>query len=332
MTRKITINDVAAVAGVSRGAVTRALNDKTDINPETKKRVLEVSARLGYRPSRFARNFAARTKTLAIGYVVASFRNPYYTDLAADILQEAKRRGWQVVITATELIEEEEDALELLADQVDVIVGHINLEPARIKAAARGLPVVLLERASETAGIHSVELDWRAGIKTAIEALYERGANHIGMLDSDYSLRTSSAYVPSIRRGYFEEFVRPASRQAVVWGAETFAGGGSAFGALLAQHPEVDAVLAFNDVMAIGAVQGAEGLGIDVPGKVRILGVDGLSLGEAISPKLSSLAVDRLAMSIQALDIVEELSRHQFRELPSIHRRTEAKLLWRESA
>jgi hypothetical protein len=47
---------------------------------------------------------------------------------------------------------------------------------------------------------------------------------------------------------------------------------------------------------------------------------------------LSSLAVDRLAMSIEALDIVEELSRHQFRELPSIHRKTDAKLLWRESA
>ncbi|MEO8683377.1 MAG: LacI family DNA-binding transcriptional regulator [Devosia sp.] len=331
MTRKITINDVAAVAGVSRGAVTRALNDKADINPETKKRVLEVSARLGYRPSRFARNFAARTKTLAIGYVVASFRNPYYTDLAADILQEAKRRGWQVVITATDGVDEEE-ALELLSDQVDVIVGHIGLGPSRIKVAARGLPVVLLERVSETSGIHSLDLDWRAGIKTALEALYARGAQHIGMLDSDYSLRTSSVYVPSQRRGYFEDFVRPASRAAVVWGEESFAGGAHAFKTLLAEHPQTDAVLAFNDVMAIGAVQGANALGIDVPGRVRILGVDGLSLGEAISPKLSSLAIDRHAISIGALDIVEELAKHQFREVPSIHRRTEPRLVWRESA
>lgn len=331
MTRKITINDVAAVAGVSRGAVTRALNDKVDINQETKKRVLEVAAQLGYRPSRFARNFAARTKTLAVGYVVASFRNPYYTDLAADILQEAKCRGWQVVITATEGLDEEE-ALELLSDQVDVIVGHINLEPSRIKVAARGLPVVLLERVSQTLGIHSLELDWRAGIKTALDALYERGAQHIGMLDSDYSLRTSSAYVPSERRGYFEEFVRPVSRQSIVWGAESFAGGASALKALLAEHPETDAVLAFNDVMAIGAVQGAHALGIDVPGAVRILGVDGLSLGEAISPTLSSLATDRVAISIEALDMVEELAKHQFRDIPPIRRRSEPKLLWRESA
>jgi LacI family transcriptional regulator len=331
MTRKITINDVAAAAGVSRGAVTRALNDKADINPETKKRVLDISAQLGYRPSRFARSFAARTKSVAVGYVVASFRNPYYTDLAADILQEAKRRGWQVIITATEGVDEEE-ALELLFDQVDVIVGHVSLDQARIKKAARGLPVVLLEGVSRMPGIHSVELDWRAGIRSAVEALYERGAKHVGMIDSVYSLRINSAYVPSARRGYFEEFVRPQSRHAVVWGAETFAGGARCFQQLLEKHPDVDAVLAFNDVMAIGAVQGANALGVDVPGKVRILGVDGLSLGEAISPTLSSLAIDRVGISIEALDIVEELAKSQFRELPSIHRRTTPQLIWRESA
>lgn len=331
MTRKITINDVAAVAGVSRGAVTRALNDKADISQETKKRVLEVAARLGYRPSRFARNFAARTKSRAIGYVVATFRNPYYTDLAADMLHEARRRGWQVVITATDGVDEEA-ALELLSDQVDVIVGHIGLEPARIKAAARGLPVVLLERTSTTPGIHSLGLDWRAGIKLALEALYAKGVQHIGMIDSGYSLNTNPIYVPSERRGYFESFVRPESRQSVVWGVESFAGGANAFRALLANHPETDGVLVFNDVMAIGAVQGANALGIEVPGRVRILGVDGLSLGAAISPQLSSLATDRVAISIAALDIVEELARHQFREAPAIQRQTELKLLWRESA
>jgi LacI family transcriptional regulator len=331
MTRKVTINDVAAVAGVSRGAVTRALNDKGDISQETKTRVLEVAARLGYRPSRFARNFAARTKSVAIGYVVASFRNPYYTDLAADILQEAKRRGWHVVITATEGVDEEE-ALELLRDQVDVIVGHITVPQDRIKVIARGLPVVLLERTSRIAGIHSINLDWRAGVKVAIEALYARGAQHIGMIDSGYSLKTSTSYLPSERRQYFEEVVRPQSRGAVVWGVETFAGGGEALKTLLTTHPQTDAVLAFNDVMAIGAIQGALAMGAAVPGRVRILGVDGLLLGEAISPKLSSLAIDREAIARGALDIVDELAAYHFREVPSIHRSTEAKLLWRESA
>jgi LacI family transcriptional regulator len=331
MTRKITINDVAAVAGVSRGAVTRALNDKPDISQETRKRVLEAATRLGYRPSRFARKFAARKKTLAIGFVVASLRTPYYTDLAADMLEEAKSRGWQVIIAATEGVDEEE-ALELLSDEVDVIVGHISLTPDRIKVAARGLPVVLLEKESDTPGIHSVDLDWRAGVKRAVTALYKRGAKHIGMLDSDYSVRLDGTYHPSARRTYFEQFVREDSRAAVVWGAESFAGGAECFRELMARHPATDAVIAFNDVMAIGAVQGAHGMGIDVPDRVRILGVDGLSLGTAMSPQLSSLAVDRVGMAREALDIVDQLSASQFKEQPAIHRNVTTKLLWRESA
>lgn len=331
MTRKITINDVAAAAGVSRGAVTRAMNGKADINPETKKRVLEVAAQLGYRPSRFARSFAARTKPIAIGYVVASFRNPYYTDFVADFLQEAKRHEWQVIITATEGINEEA-ALELLSQEVDVIVGHINISQDRIKKAACGVPVVLLERLSHTPGIHCVHLDWRGGIRSAIEALYERGAKHVGMIDSDYSLRYTGAYSASERRTFFEEFVRPQSREAVVWGAETFAGGATCLEQLLAQHSDVDAVLAFNDVMAVGAIQGANSLGIEVPGKVRILGADGLSLGEAISPALSSLTVDRIDISGQALDIVRELAQNRFAEAPPIRRNAALKLVWRESA
>lgn len=331
MTRKVTINDVAAVAGVSRGAVTRALNGKTDINEDTKKRVIEVATRLGYRPSRFARSFAARKKSLAVGYVVASFRNPYYTDLAADMLQEAKRRGWHVIITATEGMDEEE-ALELLSHEVDVIVGHMSLQPDQIRAVTRGLPVIVLEGESNRPGVHSVDLDWRAGIRSAVAALYKRGAKHIGMIDSDYSLRINSKYVPSARRTYFEEFVKPVSQDAVVWGAESFAGGAESFRALLAKHPKTDAVLVFNDVMAIGAIQGAHALAVDVPSRVRILGVDGLSLGEAVSPTLSSLAVDRVAMAHEALDIVEQLAKGQFKELPSIHRKVSPKLLWRESA
>lgn len=101
---------------------------------------------------------------------------------------------------------------------------------------------------------------------------------------------------------------------------------------LLNRHPQTDAVLAFNDVMAIGAVQGAHAMGVEVPGRVRILGVDGLSLGEAVSPRLSSLAIDRTAIAREALDIVGELAKHQFREVPSIYRHAEPMLLWRELA
>lgn len=81
MVKRVTILDVAEEAGVSRQTVTRAMNDMAEINPSTRQRVLEAADRLGYRPSRFARNLVTRHKRFALGLVVASFRNPYYTDM-----------------------------------------------------------------------------------------------------------------------------------------------------------------------------------------------------------------------------------------------------------
>ncbi|GAB3164245.1 hypothetical protein GCM10027059_20010 [Myceligenerans halotolerans] len=98
MGKRVTILDVAEEAGVSRQTVTRAVNDMDDISPSTRRRVLEAADRLGYRPSRFARNLVTRKKTNALGLVVSSFRNPYYTDIAADMLSGAADRGWQLLM------------------------------------------------------------------------------------------------------------------------------------------------------------------------------------------------------------------------------------------
>lgn len=144
MAKRVTIHDVAALAGVSRQTVSRALNDMDDISSETKKRVLEASAKLGYRPSRFARNLVARQKTRAVGYMVASFRNPYYTEIAGDLLDCAAARGWQVVMASGES-EGEAAALRMLASQVDVFVGHFMSPEARLEEARGGIPMVVLE-------------------------------------------------------------------------------------------------------------------------------------------------------------------------------------------
>ncbi|GIH50591.1 LacI family transcriptional regulator [Microbispora rosea] len=104
--KRVTINDVAARAGVSRRTVTRALNDMDGISDETKRRVLEAGAQLGYRPSRFARSLVAREKTRTLGLMVSSFRNPYYTEIAGDLLDCAASGNWQVIMASSESADE----------------------------------------------------------------------------------------------------------------------------------------------------------------------------------------------------------------------------------
>lgn len=329
MGKRVTILDVAAEAGVSRQTVSRAMNDTEDINAATRRRVLDAAERLGYRPSRFARSFVTRDKTHAVGLVVASFRNPYYTDIAGELLEAATGRGWPLMMMAVQ--GPTAASMALLSNQVDVLVGHFDQADADLLAIARGLPLIRLEGRGRLPGVHSVEVDIRSGVVEAVRALRERGARRFGMVDSAYSMHSGGAYEPSARSDWFAAAVGEGFT-GLVPGEETITGGGEGFRDLMARHPETDAVLMFNDLMALGAVQSAHVLGIDVPGDVRIVGIDGLALGEAVDPPLTSVALDRQGLAANVLDIVEILAAADFARLDPISRVVPSKLLWRKSA
>lgn len=330
MSKRVTILDVAAEAGVSRQTVTRAMNDMNDISVSTRQRVLDAADRLGYRPSRFARSLVTRTKTSALGLVVPSFRNPYYTDIAADLLSGAAERGWQLLLSASD--SEDTDALDKLTAQVDVVVGHFYAPEAHVREACRGLPVVNLESVSTLVGVHSVHVDLESGIVEAVGALRERGARRFGMVDAGYSRRTLGGYEPTPRRQWFERAAGDQLTGVVVADEDNISGGNRAFAELLRRHPDTDAVLVFNDLMALGAVQSAHALGIDVPGRVRIVGVDGLAVGEAVNPPLTTISIDRQGIASHTLDIAEIVAKADFAAIDPIHRTVRTQLLWRGSA
>jgi len=329
MAKRITILDVAAEAGVSRQTVTRAINGMGDISEATRERVLQASQRLGYRPSRFARNLVDRNKTHAVGLVVASFVNPYFTDIAGDMAAGAMDRGWQLIMAPGDA--DRPTVLDLLSRQVDVIVGHFGDDDEALIAESNNTPIIKLEDKAHTRGVHAVQIDIEAGIRIAVDELAARGARRFGMVDSGYTRRGGNAYEPSPRRTYFENSV--GSRlSAVVVGDETISGGGAAFLQLMESHPDTDAVIMFNDLMALGAVQTAQARGLDVPSGVRIMGIDGLALGEAVNPQLTSIALDRHALATNALEIAETIAADDFAPREPINILLEPRILWRDSA
>lgn len=332
MGKRVTILDVAEEAGVSRQTVTRAMNDMSEISAGTRRRVLEAADRLGYRPSRYARGLVTRQKTHALGLVVRSLRNPYYTEMAADVLSVAAERRWQVIIAAPE--GDVAESLALLSTQVDVVAGYFGRPDAELVETVRGLPIVRLGHEgsvprSAIPGVHAVDTDLGSGIVDAIAALRERGARRFGMVDA--APRSGGPYVPSPRRAWFEQAAGD-DLTGVVAGEESISGGGEAFAALLREHPGTDAVLMFNDLMALGAVQTARALGVDVPGDVRVLGIDGLALGEAVDPPLTSISLDRRGLAEHILDIIEILADADFARIAPIRRSVRATLLTRGSA
>ncbi|MFJ8955113.1 LacI family DNA-binding transcriptional regulator [Streptomyces sp. NPDC102381] len=330
--QRITIEDVAQAAGVSRQTVTRAMKDMAEISPRTRQRVLDAAEALGYRPSRFASNLASSQRSHAIGLVIASFRNPYYTELAAEVLDVATARDWQVVVCSREQGTDLE-LISTLAGQVDAILGYfVAPEQASLAAAARGVPVVMFERTAAVPGLHSVDLEFEHGIEALLAELRSRGASRFGLIESDTATEPGP-YQPTERRRAYEKLAGPGSLDSIVLAEESMRGGAEGFQRLWNDSPGLDAVLVFNDLMAMGAVHGAHNLGVSIPDDVRIVGIDGLSLGSVTTPSLSTLSIDRLALAKAAADIVDTLL-----EAPgsgpheSIIRTVTPQPLWRESA
>ncbi|MFB7312026.1 LacI family DNA-binding transcriptional regulator [Streptomyces sp. NPDC056192] len=301
--RKVTINDVARSAGVSRQTVSRALNDKDEIDGSTKQRVLDAARELGYRPSRFARGLV-RQDTTTIGLVIPDLLNPFFTEVAAGALEAARARGWHVVVYDTaDRAEEELGTLQVIASQVDAVVGYFSCSEDELELFTRGVPVVLIGREHHTARFSSIRIDGEVGVHAAVAHLVAAGHERIGMLDHDG--RTE----PSIRREWFSTAAAAYGIEAgMVVGADQSAdGGGAALKTLLTAHPDVTAVFTFNDIIAIGVLREARRLGRSVPQDLAVIGFDGLQLGSLVEPPLSSVALDTRKLGALAIDQVARL-------------------------
>ncbi|MCS5713167.1 LacI family transcriptional regulator [Herbiconiux sp. CPCC 205716] len=330
MPHNVTIEDIAAEAGVSRQTVSRAMNGMPRISEKTRARVLEVSERLGYRPSRFASNLARVAKAKTVGLVVDSLRNPYYSELAAELLDAASLNGWQLTISS----HENEPVLPMvarLAGEVDAVVGYFGEDnEEELLAAARGVPVVLLGRTATVPGLHSVDIDFDSGFVALIDELRRRGAARFGMLESHIH---GTEYAPSSRRLAYERSTEhPSSSAVIVCEAEmqSVDAGEAGMHALLDRYPDTDTVIAFSDLMAMGALRAAHSRGIDIPSRLKVVGIDGLSLGAVTSPALTSLAIVGSPIIEQVAEVVRAAL--QPGAVGEQHRRAIPAPLWRESA
>lgn len=284
--RPATIIDVAAAAGVSRQTVTRAMNDMPGISDATRGRVLAAAKELAYRPSRYGRGLAGHSRR-TIGLVVDDLTNPYYPQLASAVVSSATRHAWNVVLAQTAGAADERALVVDLAAQADVLIGYLRLADADVQEQLVGVPFVRIDTDEHSPG-GGVELDVRAAMADLVDHLLERGVRRPGLLDGGPIGATTQR-----GRCFVEAMAaRGVATAGVSCDARSFASGTIGAHALLAAHPDLDGIVAFNDMMACGALKALHEAGIDVPGQVRLAGCDGLDLGGYVHPGLTTLAVD----------------------------------------
>lgn len=324
---RATIIDVAAAAGVSRQTVTRAMNGMPGISAATKERVLAEAERLAYRPSRFGRGLVTGGDH-QLGLVVNDLRNPYTPQLASAVFRLAAEQGWNVMLADVDLASDADRMVQVLGAQTDVVIGYLGARRHRWSERLGSVPMVELDPSNDPPTA-AVWIDPTDAIEALADHLVATGVRHPVVLDHSSPERTSARAGRLMdalhRRGYLPELVHAAEPTAECGAAEATA--------VIGRRRRLDALLAFNDVMALGVLQACRRAGVDVPGDVRVVGVDGLPLGSLVSPTLTTLAVDLDAVAREALDLALGMLAGELpRSGEAVHRTVRHTLLLRESA
>ncbi|MDR7276579.1 LacI family DNA-binding transcriptional regulator [Catenuloplanes atrovinosus] len=298
--RRVTLKDVARLAGVSHQTVSRAINDKGEIDPDTRRRVLDAARELNYRPSRFARGLV-RPGATTLGLIVSDVVNPFFPELIAGVIEAAEAKGWQVLISSTQNHQSREpEVIRTLAAQVDVLIGYLSEPDATLAGATEGVPLVVLGRPVHEPAFGGVVVDAAAGVRAAVAHLVASGHRAIGMIDCP----TAAGGVPDRRPAFLAAMAEhglTVADDAIIGGSPTVEDGEARFTLLRAARPDITAVFTFNDLLALGAYRAARRLGVSVPGDCAIVGFDGLPIGELIDPPLTSVAIDKRRMGAVAV-------------------------------
>ncbi|WP_080754917.1 LacI family DNA-binding transcriptional regulator [Clavibacter michiganensis] len=294
---RATIHDVAAAAGVSRQTVTRAMNGMPGISVATKRRVLDAADALAYRPSRFGRGLVTGGDH-QLGLVVDDLRNPWSPELASAVVRVAAARGWNVSLADVGLAADSDRMVEALGAQTDAVIGTLGFRAAEWIARLGSVPVVELDPHADPLRA-AVLLDPSDAIDALADHLRAAGVAHPVVLDAAVvagpSVRATLLVDAFAARGMAASVVRAS--------APTAEAAAEATERIVARPRSVDAIVAFNDVCALGVLSACRRAGVDVPGDVRVVGIDGLSIGRLLAPTLTTLAVDLDELARHALDL-----------------------------
>jgi LacI family transcriptional regulator len=310
--KRVTIKQVARASGVSTQTISRVLNDRPDVAPETRRRVQQVIAELGYAPNAIARSLIqGRSHTLGVVAHGLELYGPSHT--LAGIEREATSLGYSmllILLQQPDSQQEEAAFRNLLARQVDGIlwaVPEIGGNRTWLYGGEQQFPVpVVFTNMQPRPGTVVVAMDNCRGGRLAVEHLLERNYRSVGIITGESSWWEARQRVLGWQealsgRGLvgLERFMASGD-----WSA---ASGEECLRQLLKVAPEIDAVFACNDQMALGALKAARRLGRRVPQDLGIVGFDGTPESAFFVPGLTTIRQNLVELGARAVKVLNEL-------------------------
>jgi LacI family transcriptional regulator len=310
-TASATLRDVARLAAVHPGTVSRALNPETRrlVNAETARRVIEAAEALGYRPNPIARGLKTN-RSYTVGVLVPDLTNPLFPPIVRGIQDRLEQAGYTPLIANTDNDRERErnDFEAMRARQVDgVITATAQLDHGVLdEMAAAGLPMVLVNRRLDDGGLPSATADDRAGARLAVLHLAGLGHRRIAHLGGPQELSTGrhrhEGFVAGMEEAGLE--VEPA----LVRFGRTFTEpeGERMCRELLESGAEVTGIVAGNDLMALGCYDVLRELAIPCPDDISVVGFNDMPFSERFNPPLTTIGIPHYEIGAAAAALLLE--------------------------
>ncbi|MQA88238.1 MAG: substrate-binding domain-containing protein [Streptosporangiales bacterium] len=317
--RTATLRDVARHAGVHPGTASRALNPRTRrlVNDETAERVREAAEQLGYRPNPIARSLKT-SRSASVGVVIPDITNPLFPPIVRGVEDGLYPAGYSAWIVNTDNDAERESALvsSLRSRQVDgLIVATARLQhPLIEELAAENFPLVLVNRRIESPSVPAVTGDDARGVALAIRHLAELGHERIAHVAGPPWTSTGRGRHRAYRET-LQELGLPVD-PGLVAGCEAWSEqeGARALSRLLAKKARFTAVLAGNDLLALGCYDVLNERGLDCPADMSVVGFNDMAFVDKLRPPLTTVRIPHHQIGAEAARLL--LDRVENRDTP----------------
>ncbi|ANL39091.1 MULTISPECIES: LacI family DNA-binding transcriptional regulator [Rhizobium] len=302
---KVGIRDVAKLAGVSTGTVSRVLNDHPSVTDELRARVRRIIDELGYMPDPSARSMRSKVSRL-IGIVIPDLTNPFFSELVQSAEQAAASHGYNIIVmTSFDDAAKEADRIgQLTSRKVDGIILVPSNDFHTLKLP-KALPIVVVDRLMP--GYSGIASDHRSGVRLGVEHLLKLGHRRIGFISGPrHSVPANDrlkGYLDAM--GQSDDDGQIQASQLIAEAAFDYESGRSAGNYLLARarSERPTAIFASSDQQAIGCMRAAHDLGIPIPAALSIVGFDGIPLSSMTTPRLTTVKqpIQRIAAAAVAV-------------------------------
>lgn len=282
-----TLSEVAARAGVGTTTVSRVINGGHRVDPKTLARVRKVIKKLGYTPNQAARILKGH-RTRAIGFLVPSIADPFFSSCAEAAQATARANGSLLIVMTTQndLQMEIESVNVLMSHQADgIIVAPSDSESVALRRALSraAVPIVALDRPLTGSQMPSVVSDNFAGAQLATRHLIEHGYRRIACLTGETNLYT----IRERMRGY-RHTVETAKLPVILdTSIRDYASAEAAIRVLLEQRHRPDAIFTLKNSTTIFAFEALQKLKVPIPGSIALLGYDDFELADTVRPSIT---------------------------------------------